>query len=472
MLAATPYDYLKSIEAQEIELDTIDLAIFGANLDGLYIYKNTTDDAEFMPVNRIASGFCKVVAEYYPIVVGRPSVGKNGKGVIVVDPDNLCMPDIAELSIDLPAEHFFETRDSKDKGKDAVKFFNLRKFYRDSNVSRLPEATYSRDNSSAIIRIIRFKDSSYVALYISLSHVLFDGIGASMLFNNWAECTRNLDDPEYKLQAPPVNDRKVVSDYFDTVTAIEPPHTKHFKKLGAESLMAVPPGSIAPLLIATPDIPAFEEQHLLHITLEKLEQLRQDVDKTQTTNLALAALLTKCVLQADIQAFNSMPTWSYTMLPYECRQRTDIPATYSGNLSFSAIAPLESQAILDGSLKDIAQAIKVHSSNVSSEYAKSTIYTVENEIGVLFQASASMCNSANTSYVGLTNLRYMPLYSIDFGYGGPELLSCDFYISEGMSRIYANKQNGGIDLHMNIKDDLFEFLNKSNELLEYADVIF
>ncbi|KAJ2355492.1 hypothetical protein IWW50_005055 [Coemansia erecta] len=167
-----------------------------------------------------------------------------------------------------------------------------------------------------------------------------------------------------------------------------------------------------------------------------------------------------------------MPTWSYAMFPYDCRQRTDIPATYSGNLSFAAVAPLESQVVLDGSLKDIAQAIKVHSSKVSGEYAKSTIHTVENEIGVLLQAGAIMCNSPNASYVGLSNLRYMPLYLIDFGYGGPEILSCGLYIREGMSRIFANRQNGGIDLYMNIKDNLFEFLSKSNELLEYADVIF
>ncbi|KAJ2179443.1 hypothetical protein EV181_005904, partial [Coemansia sp. RSA 532] len=200
--------------------------------------------------------------------------------------------------------------------------------------------------------------------------------------------------------------------------------------------------------------------------------LRQDVDKAQTTNLALAALLTKTILQANIQMFNSMPTWSYVMFPYDCRHRTEVPMTYSGNLSFSAVAPLESQTVLDGSYKEIAQAIKEHCSKVSSEYAKSLIYTVENEIGVLFQAGISLCNSPDTSYVGLTNLRYMPLYSIDFGYGGPEILSNGYFIREGMQRIYSNKQDGGIDLFMNVKDDLFEYLKKSDELLKYADIIF
>ncbi|KAJ2425091.1 hypothetical protein GGF47_002650 [Coemansia sp. RSA 2524] len=470
MLAAMLNTHLSSIKAQDIELGTIDIATFGANVNGLIIYKNMTDDAEFMSINHITNGLYKVIADYYPIVVGRPSIGKNRKGVIVVDLDNLCMPDIAELSVKLPAEHFFETCNYKNG--DTVKSFNLRKFFCKSGISALPEATFSSDHLAAIVCLICFKDSPYIVLYISLPHVIFDGTAAVALFNNWAECTRNLDNPDHKLKYPPVNDCKVVRDYFDTVTAIEPPHTKHFKDLGAESLVKVPPGAIAALLLAAPDIPAFEEQHLLHFTAEKLEQLRQDVDKAQTTNLALAALLTKTILQANIQIFNSMPTWSYVMFLYDCRHHTEVPMTYSGNLSFSAVAPLESQTVLDGSYKEIAQAIKEHCSKVSSEYAKLLIYTVKNEIGVLFQAGISLCNSPDTSYVGISNVRYMPMHLIDFGYGGPDILSSAYFIREGMQRIYSNKQDGGIDLFMNVKDDLFEYLKKSDELLKYADIIF
>ncbi|KAJ2495537.1 hypothetical protein GGH96_006358 [Coemansia sp. RSA 1972] len=92
----------------------------------------------------------------------------------------------------------------------------------------------------------------------------------------------------------------------------------------------------------------------------------------------------------------------------------------------------------------------MYGSKVSSEYAKSLIYTVENEIGVLFQAGISLCNSPDTS---------------------PEILSNGYFIREGMQRIYSNKQDGGIDLFMNIKDDLFEHLKKSDKLLKYAGVI-
>ncbi|KAJ2455901.1 hypothetical protein EV183_000517 [Coemansia sp. RSA 2336] len=460
----SPRDYLKSIQAQQIELSILDMATLGINLEEIYIYKPS--DSQSMSLHRIASGFCKVAAEHYPMLVGRPLVNDKGKGVINVDPDNLCMPDIADINVEHPAEDFME---SSSDGK--AMFFNLPKFYQHSGVGELPRATYTKDHSAVVIRIIRFSNSDYVALYISFSHMLFDALGATAFFNHWAECTRNLDNPSYQLQAPPVNNRKVVSDYFASVESIEPPHIQHFREQSAVPVMKTP-GNVAPLLLATPETPAFKEQHLLHFSKQQFEQLRQDVDPEQTTNLALAALLTKVLLQADIQAFNSMPKWSYVMLPYECRQRTTIPAAYSGNLSFAAIAFMDSQKVLNSSYKEIAQAIKEHCSKVSSEYAKNTIDVIENEVGVLFQAGASMCNSPNTSFVGLTNLRYMPLYTIDFGCGRPAILSCSYYSREGMMRIYNDRQDGGINLFINAKDDIFKHIKCSKELLKYAEVIF
>ncbi|KAJ2647152.1 hypothetical protein IWW40_004892 [Coemansia sp. RSA 1250] len=466
MLASNHYDYLKSIQAQQIELSTLDMATSGINIDEIYIYKNSAADPQFMPLHRIASGFCKVVAEHYPILVGRPLVNDEGKGVINVDPTNLCLPDIADINVEHPAEDYME---SSSDGK--VMFFNLHKFYKHSGVDELPHATYTKDHSAAIVRIIRFRNSDYAALYISFSHMLFDAIGATAFFNNWAECTRNLDNPSYQLQTPPVNDRKVVSDYFASVEPTEPPHIQHLRDQSAVPIMKAP-GSIAPLLLSIPERPLFKEQHLIHFSKEKFEQIRQDVDPEKTTNLALATLLTKVLLQADIQAFNSMPQWSYVMIPYECRQRTKIPPAYSGNLSFTAIAFMDSQMVLNSSYKEVAQAIKEHCSKVSSEYAKNTIDVIENEAGVFFQASLSMCNSADTSYVGLTNLRHMSLYTIDFGYGGPAILSCNYFLREGMMRIYNNQQDGGIDLFLNLKNDMFKHVQSSKELLKYAQVIF
>ncbi|KAJ2766205.1 hypothetical protein IWQ56_003808, partial [Coemansia nantahalensis] len=109
MTATAYYDYLRSIKRQEIELGTMDLASFGNGVDGMYLYRQTGDDPQFMALDRIARGFCRVVAEHYPVIVARPTVAADGRAVLAVDPDNLCLPDIAEVAVDRPAEDFFET---------------------------------------------------------------------------------------------------------------------------------------------------------------------------------------------------------------------------------------------------------------------------------------------------------------------------------------------------------------------------
>ncbi|KAJ2611745.1 hypothetical protein H4S08_003016 [Coemansia sp. RSA 1365] len=470
MLATDLHDYFKAVEAQELELGTLDLATFGINADGFYIYRNTTQESGFMSFDRISRGFCKVAADYYPMILGRPTVNSDGKAVILVDPSDICMPDIAEIMVEHPIEDFIETRKNDIKGGKDIRFFNKHKFYSNSGVSRLPQATYNRDDAGAVVRVIRFKDNEYVGLYVVMTHVLFDGTGFITFLNHWAEYSRNID-ADYKLEKPPVNDRSVVREYFDKITPTDPPFIKHMKEFNATPPMASP-ANIAPILMATPDTPGLVEQHLLHISGTKLEKLRQDIDKSQTINLVLAAMLTKSMVQVNMKEFKVAPIWSYVMFPFDCRLRTDIPVAFSGNLSVSAIAPLESSFVLESSYEDVALAIKDHCSRTTSDYAKSAILTIENELHILYQASMCMCNSPDASYVGLTNLRYLPMYTIDFGYGGPELLSCDYFVKDGMMRIYPNKQDGGIDLVMNYSDKLFEHLDDSSGLLQYADIIY
>ncbi|KAJ2798966.1 hypothetical protein H4R21_003717, partial [Coemansia helicoidea] len=236
MTVTAYYDCLRSIKRQEIELGTMDLASFGNGVDGMYLYRQTGDDPQFMALDRIARGFCRVVAEHYPVIVARPTVTADGRAVLAVDPDNLCLPDIAEVAVDRPAEDFFETRRYASDGSGdppAVRFFNLPRFYRTSGVCHPPLASYNRDHAAAVVRLFRFRDSPYVALYFSLSHVLFDGLGTAAFLNHWAAYTRHADDAPVVLDAPPIHDRSVVRAYFDAVEAVEPPYLAHFRECAA-----------------------------------------------------------------------------------------------------------------------------------------------------------------------------------------------------------------------------------------------
>ncbi|KAJ1817102.1 hypothetical protein LPJ75_001811, partial [Coemansia sp. RSA 2598] len=323
-------EYLKQVRAQEIVLGTMDLSEFGILIDGLYFYKNEKLAADFMALDLLARSFCKIAVDHYPILLGKPAISTAGKGVISVDPSNLCLPDIAEIHVECPAETFFETLSGKARGDSDVLFFNTRKFYQLSGVARLPKASYHRDNASSVIRILRFKSSQYVALAFSFSHVMFDGIGGISFMNHWAEYTRNLEAVEngmYKLLEPPVSDREVMNRRFEGVQPKEPPFVKHFKETLPPLSMDMPK-DIAPVLMASPDVPVIEEQHLVHFTASNLERLRQDIDRNETTNIALAALMTRNIVLANQRVFGTLPKTSYMVIPYDSRARSGIPRQY------------------------------------------------------------------------------------------------------------------------------------------------
>ncbi|KAJ2742424.1 hypothetical protein GGI20_004499 [Coemansia sp. BCRC 34301] len=468
--AGSEVSVLAEIGPQELQLTTLDLAQMGLTVDGLYFYKRNGCE-EFMSLGLLRRSFLQLVADHYPMVVGRPTVNSEGQGVISVDPANLCMPDIAEIHVAHPADAFMVTTPSEEG---VVKFFDIRRFYGDSSVERLPRATYHKDHSAAIIRILRFKDSEYVALAYSLSHVLFDGSGMMTFMNHWAEYARHLHstgNTDCKLAEPPVNSRAAMQKYFDSVKPVDPPFIRHFR----ESVPPLPmelPAQIAPVLIASPDSPLCEEQHLIHFSPASLERMRQEIDAKQTVSMALMALCTQAMVRANTLTYDTLPQISYAVVAYDGRLRADMPSSFTGNISCTTVAPLPTAMVTGSSYKELGLAIKEYSSMVGSEYTKSVIKTIETDLGLLYQASSSLCNLPQTSYFGLTVLRYMPFRTIDFGFGPPAILSFDYFAKEGMSRMYPNYQDGGIDLVLNYPDANFEHLKHDGDLAKYANVIY
>ncbi|KAJ2903569.1 hypothetical protein GGI21_004417, partial [Coemansia aciculifera] len=417
---------------------------------------------DFMSFDLLRRSFLQVVVDHYPMVVGRPIVNSQGQAVMSIDPANLCMPDIAEIHVAHPADAFMTTRSADT----TVKFFDVKRFYRDSGVSRLPRATYHKDHSAAIIRVLRFKDSEYVGLAYSLSHVLFDGSGMTTFINHWAEYARHLlttGSADCKLAEPPVNSRAAMQEYFDSIEPVDPPFIRHFR----ENVPPLPiqfPAQIAPVLIASPDLPICEEQHLIHFSPASMERMRQDIDASQTTNMVLMALCAQAVVRANTLTYSAPPQISYVINAYDGRLRANMPPSFTGNISCTTVAPLSTTMVTDSSYKDLAQVIKKYSSMVGSEYTKAVIHTIETDLGLLFQASSALCNSPQTSYFGFTALRYFSFRTIDFGFGSPAILSFDYFVKEGMCRQYPNFQDGGIDLVFNYPDDNFAHLKQDKDL--------
>ncbi|KAI9506580.1 hypothetical protein GGI25_003420 [Coemansia spiralis] len=468
----TPRDIFKGIRPQEIELGTVDIANCGVRVDGIYFYKNTTNSPNFMSVDILSCSLYKVIADYYPILAGHLKLNIKGKAVISVDPDNLCIPDFREIHVDHPAESFFITRPSKESSKDdCLSFFNLHKFYRASGIGRLPYATYYRDNAAVVIRILRFKDSPYVALTYSISHVVFDATSTISFIKHWAEYSRNFNNPEHKITLPPEHNRDVMHKCFETVEPNEPSFIKHFRET-AVPLNIQSPENIAPILLSAPDMLPFEEQHLLHISGTNLERMRHDTDSSQTTIMVLTAALTKAMVQANTKALNRTPKTAYVAVAYDGRQRSGVPQNFSGNTSFICVTPLSFKSVLEDSNKALAHKIKESCLKTDSSYSKAYIEVVEKELGLLYHSGALLGNNIQSSYILLSYLRHLPFNALDFGYGAPNILSFDYFSKEGMCRVYPNYKDDGIDLFINYWDAHFEHLRKDQFLAKYVDFIY
>ncbi|KAJ1945268.1 hypothetical protein EC988_005794, partial [Linderina pennispora] len=266
----SPLSYLSSIKAQDILLETLDVVEFGISVDNILFFENKANDPDFMSKEAISRSLYRIIADHYPILVGRPKLTDDQRCAISVDPDNLNMPSVEDVYVDQPADRFLITLK---KEKD-LRFFNLKKLVDTVGMDKFPKSTFHKDHSSVVLRLLRFKDNSYVGFSLCLPHAVFDGIGCVVFQANLSAYVRN--GGYCKLADPPINDRKVIADHFSTVTPEPLSIVKHFESV--PDLPMTFPKNVIPLLMQSPDTPPYEQQHLLHISAENLERMRQDID--------------------------------------------------------------------------------------------------------------------------------------------------------------------------------------------------
>ncbi|KAJ1800637.1 hypothetical protein LPJ56_006476 [Coemansia sp. RSA 2599] len=178
------------------------------------------------------------------------------------------------------------------------------------------------------------------------------------------------------------------------------------------------------------------------------------------------------MLLANTDVFGTAPLMSFIVMAYDSRLRSDIPKQYTGNASCVAIAPIPSQKIIGGTYQDLANSFKEHGSKNESGHTKTILDVLENDTKLLLQTSVFLSNTPMTSFVGMTNVRYMPFYTIDFGYGKPSILGFDYFMREGMARVLPNCQDGGVDVVLNYRDEFFQKLCELDDMKKYADIIY
>ncbi|KAJ1664015.1 hypothetical protein EV178_004472 [Coemansia sp. RSA 1646] len=171
-------EFVNSVENQSFQLHPVDTQSAFLNIPIQFFFPNTSGSEDFMPSDVLKVGFYKALSRF-PILVGHLQPDKEGKTHVVVDRDNLNMPEYLE-------------------SQSSVHYETMRK----SNFhwSAWPEglATVSgitTANSEGIIKLInvhvvRMQANSGLVLFVNIPHYVVDGVGYFAFAGLWGEMCR------------------------------------------------------------------------------------------------------------------------------------------------------------------------------------------------------------------------------------------------------------------------------------------
>ncbi|KAJ2484502.1 hypothetical protein IWW37_006143, partial [Coemansia sp. RSA 2050] len=169
---------LLGIQPQTIELCVLDTLLSFSNIPFFFFYGNDGNDSSFMPSELLHDSFIVALLDF-PILVGHLEIDGSGRARVVVDNNNLNIPEYRESQCDM---HFRDLQ--------ALKFsWDVLP----AGVAATGSVT-TADTDGVIklanIHVVRLQDSSGLVLFISTTHAIFDGIGYCKFVNRWAEIAK------------------------------------------------------------------------------------------------------------------------------------------------------------------------------------------------------------------------------------------------------------------------------------------
>ncbi|KAI8318803.1 transferase family protein [Martensiomyces pterosporus] len=290
--------FTSTVESQVIPLSSVDMLSGTANTPSAAFYQNTDAVGNFMPSDQLKTAFY-LALKAFPILAGRLRQSGNGRFSMVVDKDNLNMPEYLESTSDI---HY---KDIKSAG------FDKRAW--PSGVATV-ESIMAPDANGIIrtanVHIVRLKDNSGLILFLSIIHCVVDGFSYFTFLNHWAavcKAMRNgaVESPRSLIEF--TFDRSIIEENLPTeckqLNATRSSIFAH-PSLFSKWLACVSPqtrGRILSLLTSLTK----SETHVFHMADSTLETLRSSVREFMpggmrlSDNDVLVALLSKTYAQAQ-----------------------------------------------------------------------------------------------------------------------------------------------------------------------------
>ncbi|KAJ1889496.1 hypothetical protein LPJ66_008004 [Kickxella alabastrina] len=168
------YDFKEFIDAETIRLSPQDALLSFTNHPLVHFFANHDNKPDFMATATLKASLFMALKEF-PILVGHIKSADSGLDAVVIDRDNINMPEFVESASDV---HYRDLNEA---------CFNW-------NVWPVGVATTgaaTAPDKSGIIRllsvhIVRLRDNSGLVLFCNIPHYILDGIGYYEFLSRWA----------------------------------------------------------------------------------------------------------------------------------------------------------------------------------------------------------------------------------------------------------------------------------------------
>ncbi|KAJ2501035.1 hypothetical protein GGH96_002256 [Coemansia sp. RSA 1972] len=401
---------------------------------------------------------------------------RTNSGLIVVDSDDLNIPEFTEIQSSLDFEKF-----------EAANF----------NPALLPDGAVKptafftggfQEGKIALANIcmVQFKKGKGVVLVVRIAHVLVDGYGFNMFMHRWADINIKLIADS---TATDFGVSRVVHNRSFAQKVVPTPQEPPLSML---QKMYIPGGHLS--RFATRLSPGIRGKILefiqkfadisiscFHVSRKTLDQLRQSVKEMSSTGLRISendilmAALTIAYAQSALtheSASSKKPRNFVTMEAADIRHR--IPNSnlenYAGNsaLNMMVYNPVEllQKSISPDILAQVALGVRKSTNEITSEYIAQVIHGAESESDVVFRQLLYTARVAEKLMV--TNLSRFTFYTTDFGWGAPQFVApVNGKFPKFASFFPAHPSKGGVYVHLN---DFASILQKMRMNCFWAEI--
>ncbi|KAJ2856733.1 hypothetical protein J3B02_001429 [Coemansia erecta] len=481
-------EFINSLEYQEIPLTVIDTQGSFSNIPFVYFYKNADNSAGFMSSYDLRNSFFKTL-EQIPMLAGNLSPGPRGRISVVVDPENLNLPEYRESNSDI---HFDDLEAEGFCWKSWPEGVNT--------AGPMTRADDKGNLKLANIHIIRLRENSGIMIYVSMVHYVVDGPAHSDFVERW--CLNYQRIKSEKLASldslsPFLTDRNLLLQ--PSSIARSPIHKETETTFTGFSIIAEIMAWVSPNLRGYIISKVVEDQkaetHIFHFSRASLESLKKSVsehllDSTEPSiNEIILSLATKTIAQSqnivESRSSSMLKTLSgfffkKSILPiaviFEVREQLGLAEKlYAGNVLVPKIVcgdlkKLES-VTTNESIAEMITEFEPLTRDLSPAYVASHIdMVIPRPSSFARPITQFLWHKSATSFV----YDVMPnMYKADFGHGKPVWVSpIKPFRANAVLLLTPKDATDGIDVFMSALPEVMEEVLQNEFWTSVAKLIY